>query len=135
MDTSKKNLTICSENLAEIREKLCKNSTNILAEKTGLTPQIVSNIISGRRGIGRKTADRIIAAFPEVSTDWFFKGEGPMLVGGDATIAGDNSQAIIGNGNHHNTNGSTDERLLAIIEQDQRERLELLAIIKQLTAK
>jgi hypothetical protein len=66
-----------------------------------------------------------------------------MLVDGDGSQAvvfegnqqGNNSQAIIGNGNHHNTNGRTDERLLAIIEQDQRERLELLAIIKQLTAK
>lgn len=132
MDTSKKNLTICSENLAEIREKLCKNSTNILAEKTGLTPQIVSNIISGRRGIGRKTADRILAAFPEVSTDWFFKGEGPMLVGGDVTIAGDNS------GNVATTGGTVttiDKDVMQMLKDNQLERLELLAIIKQLTAK
>lgn len=132
-----------AKKVAEIRRILCKDSTNVLAERLGITPQSASNLVHGYSGIGKTTADKILTAFPEISPEWLLAGEGPMLVVGDGSQPvivensqqGDNSQAIIGNGNHHNTNGRTDERLLAIIEQDQKERLELLAIIKNLTAK
>lgn len=115
--------------LVEIRENLCKNRSNLLAEKLGISPQVLSNIISGKRGVGKKTADRILVAFPEISPLWLYKDEGPMLV------ADNGAQVITGDNNHHNTTNSVNDRLLSIIEQDQRERLELLAIISQLADK
>ena len=115
--------------LVEIRENLCKNRSNLLAEKLGISPQVLSNIISGKRGIGKKTADRILVAFPEINPLWLYKDDGLMLV------ADNGAQVITGDNNHHNTTNSVNDRLLSIIEQDQRERLELLAIISKLAGK
>lgn len=129
INNNEKKLSEWAKRVEKIRRILAENNNNVFAERVGITPQLASAIVSGNKGVGRNVAEKILAAFPEVSRMWLYTGEGQMIE------QGDNSQAIIGNGNHHNTNGSTDERLLAIIEQDQRERLELLAIIKQLTAK
>lgn len=114
--------------MAEIRRVLCDNSNNKLAAKLGTTPQIVSNLVSGRRNLGMRTAEKILVAFPQLSREWLYTGDGPMLVSAD-----NGSQAINGDGNHHNTVNTVDERLLTIIETDQKERLELLAIIRNLT--
>lgn len=130
MRDNEKKLTDSSKKVAEIRRVLCDNSNNKLSEKLGLSPQTVSNLTAGLRGIGRGTAEKILAAFPEISRVWLLAGEGPMLVSAD-----NGSQVINGDGNHHNAVNSVDDRLLAIIETDQRERMELLAIIRNLTEK
>lgn len=128
MRNSEKKLTGSSKKVAEIRRVLCDNSNNKLAEMLGTTPQIVSNLVSGRRNLGMRTAEKILAAFPQLSREWLYTGDGPMLVSAD-----NGSQVINGDGNHHNAVNSVDDRLLAIIETDQRERMELLAIIRNLT--
>lgn len=80
MKDSEKKLTDSSKKVAEIRRVLCDNSNNKLAEMLGTTPQIVSNLVSGRRNLGIRTAEKILAAFPQLSREWLYTGEGPMLV-------------------------------------------------------
>ena len=129
MNSNEKKLSEQAKRIGKIRRILAENSNNVFAEKVGITPQLSSSIIAGRKGVGRQLAEKILAAFPELSREWLYTGEGPM-------IAADNgSQVISGNGNHHNAVNSVGDRLLAIIETDQRERLELLAIIRNLTEK
>lgn len=118
MEESKKKFSESAKKVIEIRRILCDNSNNKLAEKLGLSPQTVSNLTAGLRGIGRGTAYKILAAFPEISRSWLLADEGPMLVSAD-----NGSQVINGDGNHHNAVNTVDERLLTIIETDQKERL------------
>lgn len=130
MEESKKKFSESAKKVIEIRRVLCNNSNNELAARLGLSPQTVSNLTAGLRGIGRGTAEKILAAFPEISRSWLLADEGPMLVSAE-----NGSQVINGDGNHHNAVNSVDDRLLSIIETDQRERMELLAIIRNLTEK
>lgn len=115
--------------VAKIRTDLCGENNNLFAEKLKVAKQTASGLCSGEKSVGKKTIDKILAAFPEVSRAWLVLGEGPMLV------ADNGAQVIRGDNNHHNTTNSVNDRLLSIIEQDQRERLELLAIISKLAGK
>lgn len=143
MERSKKKFSESAKKVIEIRRVLCDNSNNKLAEKLGLSPQTVSNLTAGLRGIGRSTAEKILAAFPEISRSWLLADEGPMLV----TEGNGNAITQVGGNVGGNITTSTrDERLLSVIEAQQREREKLLedqraeratleAIIMQLTQK
>ena len=122
---------------------MCNNSNNELAARLGLSPQTVSNLTAGLRGIGRGTAEKILAAFPELSRVWLLTGEGPMLV---TEGNGNAITQVGGNVGGNVTTSAMDERLLSVIEAQQREREKLLedqrveratleAIIMQLTQK
>lgn len=119
MEESKKKFSESAKKVIEIRRVLCDNSNNKLAEKLGLSPQTVSNLTAGLRGIGRGTAEKILAAFPEISRVWLLTGEGPMLL----TEGNGNTITQVG-GNV--TTSTMDERLLSVIEAQQREREKLL---------
>lgn len=143
MRNSEKKLTDSSKKVAEIRRVLCDNSNNKLAAKLGTTPQIVSNLVSGRRNLGIRTAEKILAAFPQLSREWLYTGDGPMLV---SEGNGNAITQVGGNVGGNVTTSAMDERLLSVIEAQQREREKLLedqraeratleAIIMQLTQK
>lgn len=128
MQESKKRFSESAKKVIEIRRVLCNNSNNELAARLGLSPQTVSNLTAGLRGIGRGTAEKILAAFPEISRSWLLADEGPMLVSGNV---GDNCS-----GNVATTGGTVttiDKDVMQMLKDNQRERLELLAIIRNLT--
>ena len=71
--------------LTQIRVTFCDNKTRIFAKKTGINENMLANFCSGLRKPGRKTLEKILAAFPAVNADWLLMGEGEMLsAGGDA---------------------------------------------------
>lgn len=128
MEESKKKFSKSAKKMSEIRRVLCDNSNNKLADRLGLSPQTVSNLTAGLRGIGRGTAEKILAAFPELSRSWLLADDGPMLVSGNV---GDNCS-----GNVATTGGTVttiDKDVMQMLKDNQRERLELLAIIRNLT--
>ena len=132
MEDKRKKNAESAKKFAEIRRVLCKNSNLEFAARLGISPQAASNICSGAKGFGHVTAEKVLRAFPEVSRSWLYGDGGPML-----TAEGDNNTItqVGGNVGGNVTTSSVDDRLLAIIETDQRERLELLAIIRNLTQK
>lgn len=129
MEIPKKNFTEDAKKMAEIRRILCDNSNNTLASRLQLSPSVVSSICAGRKGIGRRTAERILAAFPEVSSSWLLSGEGPMLLA--SGNVGDNNS-----GNVATTGGTVitaDERLVSLLEQAAAQNTALITIISNLT--
>lgn len=129
--TSKeKKISEWAKRVEKIRRILAENNNNVFAEKVGITPQLASAIVSGSKGVGRNVAEKILAAFPDVSRVWLYTGDGPMLNTGNV---GDNNS-----GNVATTGGTVttiDKDVMQILKDNQRERLELLAIIKNLTTK
>ncbi len=123
---SKEDLTKIGYRVAKIRTDLCDENNTLFAERLKIAKQTASGLCSGEKSVGKKTIEKILQAFPQVSRTWLVLGEGPML------LADSGSQVINGDGNHHNTNNSVSDRLLAVIEQDQIERLRLMAIIENL---
>lgn len=129
-NNNEKKLSEWAKRVEKIRRILAENNNNVFAERVGITPQLASAIVSGNKGVGRNVAEKILAAFPEVSRVWLYTGEWQMLESGNV---GDNNS-----GNVATTGGTVttiDKDVMQMLKDNQRERLELLAIIKQLTAK
>lgn len=59
-------------------------SPSQFADQTTLPRPVVSHILSGRNKPSLEAAQKIMAAFPEVSIDWLLNGRGPMMVGAAA---------------------------------------------------
>lgn len=123
-----KKLSEQAKRVEKIRRILAENNNNVFAEKVGITPQLASAIVSGSKGVGRKLAEKILAAFPQVSRLWLYTGEGEMMVAGNV---GENNS-----GNVATTGGSistVDDRLVALLEKEHEERMRLLSIIEKLS--
>ena len=56
-------------------------SPSQFADLTTLPRPVVSHIMSGRTKPSLEVAQKIMAAFPDVSLDWFLNGRGPMTIG------------------------------------------------------
>ena len=57
------------------------------ADRIGIGRPVISHILSERNKPSLDVVQRILTAFPELSTDWLLKGEGEMLADSDATAA------------------------------------------------
>lgn len=122
-----------SERVAKIRKILANNNNIEFASRLGMTAQQASALCNGK-GIGKRQQERILDSFPEVSRVWLLTGEGQML-----NAEGDNANTIqvSDHSTNHGNITTIDDRLIAIIENDRekhhQERMELIAIIKNLT--
>ena len=68
-----------SDRLTQIRVTFCDNKTRFFAQKTGINENMLANYCSGLRTPGKKTLEKILAAFPAINADWLLMGKGQML--------------------------------------------------------
>ena len=68
-----------SHRINKIRDYFCDGNNKIFAERLNISTTQASNLCSGKINIGEKSLYKILLAFPEVSKEWLFRGEGQML--------------------------------------------------------
>lgn len=68
-----------SNRLTQIRVTFCENKTRLFSQKTGINENMLANYCSGLRTPGKKTLEKILAAFPAINADWLLMGKGQML--------------------------------------------------------
>lgn len=79
MDKKSINNKTIADRLSRIRFEFCNGDNKLLAETLGIAPQQCSNYINGKKGIGQKTINKILDAFPSINSAWLILGDGPML--------------------------------------------------------
>lgn len=110
------------------------------AEKIGISPPHMANLLNGRDGMGQKKVGKIVAAFPELSEAYLLTGEG-VLCPPPGTVRISQSQRVTGNGTGIQAVGA--DQALAMENAQLREQLKqcrdekdrLLGIIETLTKK
>lgn len=55
-------------------------SVRAFAIKCGISQKTLDNQIKGLRGLSLETTVSILHAFPEISSEWFMRGEGQMMI-------------------------------------------------------
>lgn len=98
------------------------------SEKVGIKPSQVSEMLNGKRKISERTIHNIVEAFPDLNINWLLTGEGEMLKSDrmsepqlTAIPSVDLAQSTI-------------DRLLSIVESQQRTIETLSGTIKKLTS-
>lgn len=125
--------TKMSDRITKIRATLCSDSNTIFASKINKSTQYASALCRGASNPGKGMLEEILAAFPEVSRQWLYFGEGEMFTSGqynqqsNMTVGGDN---IINGSSKTTSEGmdtliATNARLAATLQQqaDQIDRL------------
>jgi len=110
---------------------------NEVTSQCGLAIGVIGKAKSGRNDIGKKTIEKILATYPDLSRTWLLTGEGSMLLG---DVSGDNN--AIGHGasvTHSDCCNIVDKFLGELAEQrklvseSQRQVDRLLSIIEKMT--
>lgn len=74
-----KNETI-NDRISYIIENQCKGNQKKFAETIGFAPQVVYNIVSGRKSKPSfDVLEAILSSFVDISSDWLLTGKGEML--------------------------------------------------------
>ena len=154
-DTSSKEYKISSERskrIAKIRAFYYKGRYEDFAKKLQVSVTYASGICNSKEVITEKTLEKILDAFPDVSRQWLYLGEGEMLRASSVlasehreklsestmNTAGDVSGINVQGRNVTIPSPENEERydrLIALLEKEQTERSRLLSIIENLTAK
>jgi len=66
-----------TERIRKIIETERLNSA-LFAEKIGVSPGAISNVLRGRNKAGNKVLKNILDAFPELNAEWLISGKNPM---------------------------------------------------------
>lgn len=110
---------------------------NEVTSQCGLAIGVIGKAKSGRNDIGKKTIEKILATYPDLSRTWLLTGEGSMLLG---DVSGDHN--AIGHGasvTHSDCCNIVDKFLGELAEQrklvseSQRQVDRLLSIIEKMT--
>lgn len=113
------------------------------ADRIGISPPHLANLLNGREAIGYSSAKKISEAFPEIDPGYLLTGEG-VLCPPPGTVRIQRAQRVTGNGNIVNGAGTqmiTGDQALVIENAQLRDQLEkcreekdrLLGIIETLT--
>ena len=93
--------------MLEITERLSSlvfmfgNSVNAFAKNIGVDTANLNKMVKGQQSITKKTVQKIISAYPQVSEEWLLTGEGEMLRHAPSqNVTGNNN--IVGNSNTGN---------------------------------
>ncbi len=110
---------------------------NEVTSQCGLAIGVIGKAKAGRNDIGKKTIEKILATYPDLSRTWLLTGEGSMLLG---DVSGDHN--AIGHGasvTHSDCCNIVDKFLGELAEQrklvseSQRQVDRLLSIIEKMT--
>ena len=110
---------------------------NEVTSQCGLAIGVIGKAKAGRNDIGKKTIEKILATYPDLSRTWLLTGEGSMLLG---DVSGNNN--AIGHGasvTHSDCCNIVDKFLGELAEQrklvseSQRQVDRLLSIIEKMT--
>jgi len=116
--------------IKQIMENLHFLSDRKFAEAIGVSPQNFYDLKSGKtKKVSQSVISKIIETYPQFNVHWVMSGEGDMLKSA-------NIQTIQGDGNHHNTNGQSDDRYIAHLEAEiellRKEKEDLWALVRKL---
>lgn len=116
--------------IKQIMENLHFSSDRKFAEAIGVSPQNFYDLKSGKtKKVSQSVISKIIETYPQFNIHWVMSGEGDMLKSA-------NVQTIQGDGNHHNTNGQSDDRYIAHLEAEiellRKEKEDLWALVRKL---
>lgn len=93
--------------MLEITERLSSlvfmfgNSVNAFAKNIGVDTANLNKMVKGQQSITKKTVQKIISAYPQVSEEWLLTGEGEMLRHAPSQNVTENNN-IVGNSNTGN---------------------------------
>lgn len=92
----------------------------------GLSNGTVNNIKDG--GVTTQKIERIMLTYPNLSIEWLITGKGEMLkssnpLSNSATVHGDVSGSVVGNGVLHNGNVNGDGNIVGIVPADVERQL------------
>lgn len=71
--------TLLTRRIRRIRLELCEGNNALFASRLGKSRQHISALCSGKSHAGRSTLDGILKAFPTLSREWLYFGNGDML--------------------------------------------------------
>lgn len=77
------------------------------AERAGIKPSTISNMMNGRNNPSLDVMQRILSAFPDISSDWLICGKGPMSR--TANDENTSSSAVVTSNIHVATNKIAEE--------------------------
>lgn len=119
------------------------NSVNAFAKSIGVDTANLNKMVKGQQSITKKTVQKIICAYPQVSEEWLLTGEGTMLKGQQPQQY-NSPHATMVNGNNnvvqsHNTYDSntpnviTDKKTapLVPISLAKRENVDLYKVMRE----
>ncbi|MBQ7735080.1 MAG: hypothetical protein IJT61_03980 [Bacteroidales bacterium] len=124
------------QRIAKIRHLFCNGKNIEFAAKIGKDTTYTSQLCNGSKPAGKKMLEIILDAFPEVSRQWLYFGEGEMMVNdyqvnnqSNVTVGGDN----IVNGSTKTTAVAESRDLMEIIRSQQKTIQDLTEQNKKLT--
>lgn len=131
-----------NERISEIISKFEYKSRRAFAEKIGIAPTSLNDILNGAEP-KFSTLYRILSVEPFISAEWLMRGEGSMLKDPSQSIGDISGSTVVGNNVHGSGNNITNNSELAALQQQYLEMLKkrdeqidrLTAVIERLTAK
>ena len=126
-----KEINNLSKRIAKIRFIFCENNNLLFSEKLGKNPALTSQICNGSKMAGKKFLETILEQFPEVSRNWLYFGDEPMIKTdnrGDFignTAGGD----ILGNGASKSIIDESDYKKLVECVISQQKTIEKLTLL------
>lgn len=101
------------------------------AEKIGIKPSQISEMLSNKRTISTRTIHKISQSFPFVSENWLINGEGQMLEENSGNVI---ENVIVGNDNYttsenRNVTGEV-SGLIKLLENKDLQITEVIGLIK-----
>lgn len=70
---------LLTRRIAQLRRELCHDDNTEFARRLGKSRQHVSSLCTGKTKAGKQTLELILSAFPNVSREWLYFGDGAML--------------------------------------------------------
>lgn len=98
MTTKDSKKSTISDRFTEIRRHFCDGNNANFAQMLDLDTKRVSNYCGGSKNPGPKVIEKVLEVFPQLSRQWLFFGEGPMLKqeGGTNVMANGDNNKIAG---------------------------------------
>ncbi len=116
------------QRLEAIKKCYGLQSDAALAKEVGVSAQNITDV-KRRDRMSKTVATAVCKKWDDLNPMWVLEGEGDMM-------KGPSIQNIQGDGNHHNTNGQSNDRYIAHLEAEigllRKEKEDLWALVRKL---